>query len=114
MKIFDPLVMFRGWFVGNFEPTAFKTKDFEVGLLEHKAGEHWASHYHKISTEINYLLEGTMILQGQTLVAPTIFILEPTEIADPIFKTDCKLVVIKTPSIPSDKYITGDNNGIRS
>ena len=106
MKIYDTSIMYRGWFIGDFSPTAFKTKDFEVGLLEHKAGEHWAAHYHKIGTEINYLFEGTMILQGHKLEAPTIFVLDPMEIADPIFLTDCKLVVVKTPSIPGDKYNT--------
>lgn len=112
MKIFNTSIMKRGWFVGFFEPTAYKTNDFEVGILEHKAGEHWAAHYHKVSTEINYLLEGSMIIQNKTLTAPIIFILDPLEIADPIFLTDCKLVVVKTPSIPNDKFITGDDNGI--
>ena len=106
MKIYNAYDMFRGWFIGDFSPTALKTKDFEVGFLEHKAGEYWAPHYHKISTEINYLIEGQMIMQRMTLVAPTIFILEPTEIADPIFLTDCKLIVVKTPSLPHDKYLT--------
>ena len=30
-----------GWFVGNFEPSVFKTKNFEVGYLEHKKGDLW-------------------------------------------------------------------------
>jgi quercetin dioxygenase-like cupin family protein len=96
---------FRGWFVGNFEPSCFKTSDFEVGLLTHKKDEVWPAHYHKISTEINLLLEGEMILNDQKLVTGDIFIISPNEIADPKFLTDCKLVVIKTPSAPTDKYI---------
>ena len=31
--------MTRGWFIGNFEPSVYKTKDFEVGYLTHNKGE---------------------------------------------------------------------------
>lgn len=95
----------RGWFLGDFEPSCFKTKDFEAGLLSHEKGEHWPAHYHKISTEINLLIEGEMTICGKSLTKGDLFIIEPGEIADPIFLTDCKLVVIKTPSIPTDKFI---------
>ena len=105
MEIFDPNIMHRGWFVGGFEPNAYKTNLFEVGILTHKAGEYWAAHYHKESDEINYLLEGEMILNNILLTAPIIFIIKKNEVAEPIFITDCKLVVIKTPSVPGDKYI---------
>lgn len=94
----------RGWFVGNFEPSCFNTKNFEVGLLNHKKGEYWPSHTHKVATEINLLIEGEMTIQNRKLLSGDVFILEPNEIADPIFLTDCKLVVIKTPSLPNDKY----------
>lgn len=105
MEIFDPNAMHRGWYAGAFEPTAYHTNLFEVGVLTHKAGEHWPAHYHKESVEINYLLEGKMTLNGKSLVAPVIFVLDKNEIADPTFITDCKIVVIKTPSVPGDKYI---------
>lgn len=95
---------FRGWYVGDFEPTCFKTKDFEVGLLTHIKGEIWPNHIHKISTEINLLLEGEMIIGGKKISQGDIFIIYPNEVSDPTFLTDCKLVVIKTPSIIGDKY----------
>lgn len=105
MQIFDPSIMFRGWFIGDFEPTAYRTKDFEVSVMQHKAGEFWAAHYHAESDEINYLLEGSMILNGEPLTAPVIFVIKRNEVADPTFITDCKLVVVKTPSAPGDKHI---------
>ena len=95
----------RGWFVGDFEPSCYKTKDFEAGLLIHKKGEHWAPHFHKIATEINLLVEGEMIIAEKKLRSGDVFLIEPNEIADPIFLTDCKVLVIKTPSVPGDKYI---------
>ena len=46
-----------------------------------------------------------MILGGKKLTKGDVFVIEPGEVADPQFLTECKLVVIKTPSIPTDKYI---------
>ena len=52
MKKFDFSVMKGGWFVGNFEPTAFKTKDCEVAYVKHFKDQEWEKHFHKIATEI--------------------------------------------------------------
>lgn len=93
----------RGWFIGDFEPSALRTKDFEVGILEHKKGEDWPAHIHEHCTEYNVLLEGKMTIRNQELNAGDIFVIEKNEVADPIFHEDCKVVVIKTPSIPQDK-----------
>lgn len=32
IKKFDLESMFKGWFIGNFEPSLFKTNDVEVGI----------------------------------------------------------------------------------
>jgi hypothetical protein len=93
-----------GWFIGDFEPSAYKTNKFEVGYKLHKAGEVWPAHYHAVATEINFLWKGTMEIQGVTLRDGDIFTIEPYEVANPIFLTDCYLIVIKTPSRPGDKY----------
>jgi quercetin dioxygenase-like cupin family protein len=95
---------YRGWFIGNFEPSLLKTSDFEVGILNHKKGEYWAPHYHKESVEYNVLISGKMIIQGRELNSGDVFVFDKGEVADPIFLEDCKLVVIKVPSIPSDKF----------
>ena len=93
-----------GWFIGNFEPTAHKTNDFEVSIKLHPQGEKWDVHYHKIAREINAIISGNMTLQNTHLHAGDIFVLEPGEIADPIFHTDCTIVCVKTPSVLNDKY----------
>lgn len=93
-----------GWFIGNFEPTAYKTGEFEVCYKKHQKGEFWDKHFHKIGTEINLLVEGKMIIQGQELNTGDVFIIYPNEIADPIFLEDCMVLIIKTPSLPGDKY----------
>ena len=97
--------MTRGWFIGDFEPSLLKTKDFEVGILTHKKGEEWPKHYHKIATEYTVLISGSMTICGELIETGTIFILEPNEIADPVFHEDCTVVVVKTPSVVGDKYV---------
>ena len=103
MKLYDPSDYIGGWFIGDFEPSIWRTSAYEVGYKHHVAGEPWAAHYHEHMDEITFLLEGTMQMQGQTLTGPVIFLLERNEIADPEFVTDCKVFVIKAPSVPGDK-----------
>ena len=104
MKIHKIKDMKDGWFVGNFEPTTFKTDKFEVCYKQHIKGEKWGTHYHKEGTEINYLINGKMVLQNVELNTGDIFILYPYEIADPVFVEDCTILIVKTPSMPGDKY----------
>lgn len=94
----------RGWFIGNFEPSVLRTEQFEVGVLEHKKGEQWKAHYHAVGTEYNVLLTGSMIICGETVRQGEIFIIAPNEVADPVFLEDCTVLCVKTPSLPGDKY----------
>lgn len=94
----------RGWFVGNFEPSVLKTDIFEVAIMTHKKGEVWDKHIHKISTEYNVLIDGEMTICGKKINQGDIFVINKNEIADPVFIEDCKIVVLKVPSVPSDKY----------
>jgi hypothetical protein len=104
MKILKLKDMKGGWFVGNFEPTAYKTDLFEVSYKTHLKGENWDHHYHHTVTEINLLINGKMNLQGKELLSGDIFILNPYEIANPIFLEDCHIICVKTPSI-NDKIV---------
>lgn len=97
--------MFRGWFIGNFEPSVYKTNNFEVGYLLHKKGEMWDVHYHEYTTEINLLIEGKMILNNIEINKNEIFIINKNNIAAPIFLEDCYIICIKVPSIIGDKII---------
>jgi len=97
--------MYRGWCVGDFEPSLLRTKDFEVGVLLHPKGEKWAAHYHKEGTEYNILISGSMRVCDTELTAGDTFIIEPLEVADPTFHEDCTIVCIKVPSNTKDKYL---------
>lgn len=105
MDIFKITDMKGGWFVGNFEPVAYKTEDFEVGVKTHPKGEVWDIHYHKIATEINYLIHGKMILKDTELNTGDIFVLHPNEVVNPIFLENCTIVTVKSVSKIGDKYI---------
>lgn len=96
--------MFRGWFVGNFEPSIYKTDQFEVGVLFHPKGEKWAKHFHKEAVEINVLISGKMVLNDEELTPGNIFLIEKNEIAEPEFLEDCTIICVKSPSVPGDKY----------
>lgn len=50
MKVSKLDEFFKGWVVGNFEPSLFKTDDFEVSVKNYKKGDYEQSHYHKIAT----------------------------------------------------------------
>jgi quercetin dioxygenase-like cupin family protein len=94
----------RGWFIGNFDPSLLKTEQFEVGLLTHLKDEKWPKHYHKVGTEYNVLISGRMTVAGSEMHPGDVFVFEPGDIADPIFHEDCQVLCVKTPSLPGDKY----------
>lgn len=104
MKIRKIDEMFRGWFIGNFEPSMIKTKDFEVALLSHHKDEKWPKHFHKEADEVNVLISGKMSVNGIELIPGDILHIEKNEVAEPIFYEDCKLICVKFPSVPGDKY----------
>ena len=105
MKIYDFKKMIGGWFIGNFKPTAYKTKSFEVSYKIHKKNEIWGHHYHKKATEINLVVKGKMKIRNKIIKKNQIFILKPKEIADPIFYQDTHIVCVKVPSAIGDKYL---------
>jgi quercetin dioxygenase-like cupin family protein len=104
VKLFRIEDFVGGWFIGDFEPSLLKTKDFEVGYKYHKKGEHWPDHYHKIGTEYNCIVKGHMILNEVELKDGDVFVIEPGQPSKSTFLDDCHIIVVKTPSVPGDKY----------
>jgi dTDP-glucose pyrophosphorylase len=95
----------RGWLIGNFEPSIQKETEYEIGVLTHQKDEKWGFHYHRESIEINILLKGKMIINNIELNTGDVFTFNKNIIACPIFLEDCKLICIKIPSVPGDKFI---------
>ena len=106
MKLFKHSEMTRGWFVGDFTPTAWPTKDFEVGFRTHKPTDPQDHHFHTQVTEINLITSGRMILQDTELVSGDIFILYPWEITNPQFLEDTSIICVKVPSMNDKQSFT--------
>ena len=103
MKISKIENMTKGWFIGDFEPSVLKTKDFEVGLVTRFKGPE-KPHYHAIATEYNLVVSGSFNLNNKELKAGDIFVIEPGEVVNPYFHQETKILSIKVPSIIGDKY----------
>lgn len=94
----------NGWFIGDFKPTIVSTNNFEVAHHFYKSGFCGVPHTHKIATEYNYIVRGKLEASGKILNSGDIFIYHPNEVSSVKFLEDTDLVIVKTPSIPSDKY----------
>lgn len=95
---------YRDWFIGNFEPALLRREDFEVGVKRYKAGDVPPVHYHKIITEYTVVVEGTIKMNDEVFGVNDIVVIYPNDATKFEALTDCTLLVVKTPSIPSDKY----------
>ena len=105
MKLHKLDDMIKGWFVGHFTPTAYTTSDFEVGVKYYKKGESEAAHHHKQSVELTMLVSGRVIMFGREFVAGDIVTVERGESTAFEALEDTITVVVKTPSVPADKFV---------
>lgn len=105
MKIYNIEDTIGGWFIGDFPKAIYQTKGFEVSLKRHKVGEFWDLHYQENSLEINLLVEGEIVMNGQIIKQNEIFVMYPYEITDVRFTKDCTVVCVKVPSLPNDKVV---------
>ena len=105
MKTFNYDNMKGGWFIGNFQPSAHRTKNFEVAYVRHKKDQPWDKHFHKVATEITLIISGKVKINDKIYSSGDIVVIEPNEIADPYFLENTELVVVKTPSDVNDKYV---------
>jgi quercetin dioxygenase-like cupin family protein len=97
--------MFRGWVVGNFEPSLYKTDDVEVAVKNYKAGDKEEKHYHKIATEITIISDGKVRMNGTIYGSGDIVTIEPGEATDFEVLEDTITMVVKLPCVKDDKYI---------
>jgi hypothetical protein len=94
----------RGWFIGDFDSAVYRTKDFEITYQKHPRGK-TDSHVHKLITEITLVISGRQLCNGEIFGAGEICVLEPGDNSQIEYLEETELVTIKTPSIPSDKYL---------
>jgi len=96
--------MVGGWFIGDFEPAAFRTVGIEVAYHRYTKGQEWPKHHHKLATEINYMISGALTLNGFQINRGDVFVIHPRESVKPKYLEDCEVIVVKIPSVPGDKY----------
>ncbi len=97
--------MVKGWFIGQFSPTAFQTDACEVAVKHYKEGESEASHIHKIATEITLILSGNVKMLDKEWTSGDIIVLSPNEATAFEALTDATTVVVKVPGALNDKYL---------
>lgn len=105
MKIYNFKDMIKGWFVGDFNPTSFSTKDFEVAVKIYKQGDSEQKHFHKIATEITLIKKGKVLMNQIEYKEGDIIVMEPGESTDFKALTDAENIVVKIPCVKGDKYI---------
>ena len=105
MRTYNINDMKGGWFIGDFSPSVFKNPFFEVAHHAHQAGYITPRHTHKLAQELTYIVRGRLKVSGKELKEGDMFLYEPNDIADVEVIEDVDLVVVKWPSIPSDKYL---------
>jgi mannose-6-phosphate isomerase-like protein (cupin superfamily) len=106
MKIDSLGKMVKGWFVGDFSPAIYSSKEVEVAIKTYKRGEKESRHYHKIATEITAIVSGRVLMNGQVIESGSIVTLSPNESTDfEALEEETITVVVKLPSAPNDKYL---------
>lgn len=97
--------MFKGWFVGNFDPTLIQTNEVEVAVKEYLRGDMEDRHYHKVSTEITVIASGRVRMNGVEYVKGDIIIIPPNQATDFEVLEDTITTVVKYPGANNDKYM---------
>lgn len=104
MKVENLNDMVKGWFVGNFEPSIYKTNTCEVGVKSYIKGDYEKKHFHKIAKEITVIVKGKVRMFNREFCEGDIIVIEPGEVTDFEAIEDTVNVVVKLPGANNDKY----------
>lgn len=104
MKVHQLNDMVRGWFVGDFQPTALHSTACEVAIKYYASGDRESAHVHRIATELTAIVSGEVEMNGHRYGPGAIITVEAGEPTDFRALTDVVTVVVKTPSARNDKY----------
>ena len=96
--------MNKGWFIGKFEPSLFKTNDVEVAVKKYKSGDSDIPHFHKIATEFTVIIFGVVEMNGVRFKENDIIKIAPNVKTSFKAVTDVVTVVVKLPGASNDKY----------
>jgi len=105
MKLSNLSEFTNGWFLGNFNPSLFRSEEFEVCVKNFKQGEVELAHFQRIATEITVVLSGSVRMGQHILQVDDILTIYKDEVCDFEALTDCKVLGVKFPSLPNDKVL---------
>lgn len=104
MKLYREEDIKRGWFVGDFNPTCFRTQAAEVAVKRYNGGDKEPRHHHKIATEITMVISGKVSMNGTVCSQGDIVVVPPGESVSFEALEDSVNVVVKVPGAKDDKY----------
>lgn len=100
--------MVKGWFIGNFDPSLFKTNAVEVAVKRYQKGDCEGAHYHRIATEYTVILNGRVRMFEREFSDGDIVAAEPGDITSFECLSDAVTVVVKIPGANDDKYVVSE------
>ncbi len=108
MKVTDLKDYTKGWIMGAFSPSLFKTNDFEVAIKRYTKGEIEPAHYHKVATEYTIIVEGVVKMNDTIYKKDDIIEVAQSETIRFECLEDAITVVVKTPCVKGDKYLSSN------
>lgn len=108
MQCFKLDTMVGGWFVGDFEPSIWRHESHEVAVKYYQAGDREPSHVHRVAEEITVVVAGRVRMCGREFERGDIVVIKPGEATDFEAIEEATTVVVKSPSVRGDKYLTDD------
>jgi hypothetical protein len=105
MEIYNLRDFKNGWYVGDFEPSIYKSGEFEASVKFFLPGQSEPSHKQKIATEITVVISGCIKINNTIFRSGEIIVITAGEFADFFCIEESALAVIKFPSLPSDKVL---------
>lgn len=95
----------KGWLIGDFAPSIIQSKDIEVGVKYYKSGDKESRHVHNFVDEYTIVLSGLIKMNDNIYNERDIVFVEKGISTDFECLVDSITLVIKNPSIPSDKFV---------
>jgi len=105
MKLYNIDEFKGGWFIGDFEPTILRTKDFEISVRHYKAGDEEEKHVHRVADEYTVVIVGTVEMNDVEYKEKDVVLIEKGEVVKFRVLTDAITIAVKVPSIIGDKYV---------
>lgn len=95
--------MTRGWFVGDFEPSIYRTNDAESAVRVLEKGYCEQAHFHRAAVKVIVVLSGKLYMFGKEWNEDDIVVFEPGDVSSIKALQDSKIIVMMLPGIKNDK-----------